>query len=55
MFPYTAKYTESESDIQNNDLLYKIHQKWQNAFESLDLLGKVGTYSRNQTFILLYV
>ena len=25
MFPYTVKYTESESDIQNNNLLYKIH------------------------------
>ena len=23
MFPYTDKYTESESDIQNNNLLYK--------------------------------
>ena len=24
MFPYTEKYTEFESDIQNNNLLYKI-------------------------------
>ena len=23
MFPYRVKYTESESDIQNNNLLYK--------------------------------
>ena len=23
MFPYTEKYKESESDIQNNDVLYK--------------------------------
>ena len=30
MFPYRAKYTESEYDIQNNDLLYKIHQQHQN-------------------------
>ena len=25
MFPYTVKYTDSESDIQDKDLLYKIH------------------------------
>ena len=24
MFPYKVKYTEPESDIHNNDLLYKI-------------------------------
>ena len=27
MFPYTIKYTESESDIQNNNLLYKAFVK----------------------------
>ena len=36
MFPYTVRYTDSESDIQNIDLLYKVHQKHQNAFEHLD-------------------
>ena len=36
MFPYTEKYTESESDIQNNDLLYKIDQQCQNTFEILE-------------------
>ena len=35
MFLYTEKYTESESDIQNNDLLYKINPKCQNTFEQL--------------------
>ena len=40
MFPYRVKYTESESDIQHNDLLYKIDQKCQNTFECLDCLGK---------------
>ena len=35
MFPYTEKYTESESDIQNNNLLYKIQPKCQNTFENL--------------------
>ena len=33
MFPYRIKYTESEYDIQNNDLLYKIHTKHQHTFE----------------------
>ena len=28
MFLYRVKYNESESDIQNNDLLYKTHQKY---------------------------
>ena len=32
MFPYTEKYTESESDIQNNNLLYKTHQQCQTTF-----------------------
>ena len=32
MFPYTEKCNESESDIQNNNLLYKIHPKCQNMF-----------------------
>ena len=31
-FPYTVEETESESDIQNNSLLYTIHQKCQNIF-----------------------
>ena len=42
MFPYTVKYTESESDIQNNNLLYKIHQNakilskcWKMNFENI--------------------
>ena len=36
MFPYTEKYTESEYEIQNKDLLYKIHNKCPNAFELLE-------------------
>ena len=31
-FPYTVEDTESESDIQDNSLLYTIHQKYQNTF-----------------------
>ena len=30
---HTEKYTGTESDIQNDNLLYKIHQKFQNIFE----------------------
>ena len=33
MFPYRVKYADSESDIQNNNLLYKINQKHQNTFK----------------------
>ena len=32
MFPYTVKYTESESDIQDINLLYNTHQQHQNTF-----------------------
>ena len=41
MFPYTEKYAESESDIQNNDLLYNIDQKCQNTFEMLQNFKKI--------------
>ena len=37
MFPYRVKYTESEHDIQNNNLLYEIHQQCQNAFDILEI------------------
>ena len=47
MFPYRVKYTESEYDIQNNDLLYKIHQKHQNTFELLK--SKSTVYPPKQT------
>ena len=45
MFPYRVTYTESEYDIQNNDLLYKIHPKCQNIFEILE-------HSENSYFII---
>ena len=32
MFLYRVEYNESESDIQNNDLSYKIDQQCQNTF-----------------------
>ena len=36
MFLYRVEYTESEYDIQNNDLLYKIGPKHQNTFDFLE-------------------
>ena len=36
MFPYRVQYADSESDIQNNDLSYKIDQQCQNTFEMLE-------------------
>ena len=47
MFPYTVKYTESEYDIQNNDLLYKAHPKHQNIFEIWK--SKSTVYPQKQT------
>ena len=40
MFPYTENYTESESDIQNNDSFYKIGEQCPKTFELLTFLGK---------------
>ena len=34
MIPYAVKYTESDSDIQNNNLLYKTRRKHKNTFET---------------------
>ena len=40
MFPYTVKNTESESDIQNINLMYKINQQCQHIFELLEHFEK---------------
>ena len=40
MFPYRAKYTESESDIQNNELLYKSTPTIQNKQDCLKMFGE---------------
>ena len=37
MIPYTVKYTESESDIQNINLLYKTHHQCQNTFKQIQI------------------
>ena len=56
MFPYRAKYTESETNIQNNDLLYKINQAHQNTFEHLETNQKFRKKEKeNRNFILLFI
>ena len=55
MFAYTAKYTESESDIQNSDLLYETHQKHQNTFEISEKSENIEQNQKHQSFILLYL
>ena len=55
MFPYRVKYHESEYDIKNNDLLYKIDQKCQNTFELLEMFGvknfKNENWKQNNIYI----
>ena len=46
MFPYRVTYNESESDIRNNDLLYKPHRKCQNAFELWEHFGKIEEFQK---------
>ena len=40
MIIYTEKYTESDKDIQNNSLLYKIHPKHLNTFQTIPNIRK---------------
>ena len=51
MIPYTEKYTESESDIQNSDLLYKKDQQCKNTFEKLE---KKETFEKVKTIKFLF-
>ena len=52
MFPFTIKYNEFESDIQNIKLLYKILQQHQVTFEHLEASETFQTF---QSFILYFV
>ena len=52
MLIYTEKYTESESDIQNNNLLYKIDQNIQKTF---DILDKIGNIEKTSKTTLIYI
>ena len=45
MFPYTEKYTESEFYIQNNNLLYKLHQQCQTMLKQRVLFSKTFEHS----------
>ena len=53
MFPYTEKYKESESDIQDNNLLYTIHQHCQNTFQKPNT-GHFSNKSNNFEKSILY-
>ena len=44
MLLYRVKYNESESDIQNTNLLFNIHQTCQNTFEILFFFKKIKTF-----------
>ena len=49
MFPYTVKYDEFESDIQSNNLLYKIRHQHQNTFDKKENVGEFQK-RKNETF-----
>ena len=64
MFPYRVKYTESEYDIQNNGLLYKIDQICQNTSEILEkekrtfqksIVFKKTRFQNDQRFIAIFM
>ena len=55
MFVYTEKYTESESDIQNNDSLYKTHQKHQNTFDLLEQFGKIEKVTISNFYFVISI
>ena len=40
MFSYRVENTDSEYDVQNNDLVYEIHQQCQNTFDSFETFSK---------------
>ena len=51
MFPYRVKYTESETDIQNINLLYKIDPQCQNTF---DFLGKIENVQKHKELFFIW-
>ena len=54
MFPYRVNYNESEYDIQNDDLLYKIHPKHQTTFEMLENIGNYIKPKITNKYIIVY-
>ena len=61
MFPYTGKYTESEYDIQNNNLLYKLDQHCQNTLEHIEIFEhfrktrKQHEFQKEKCYIYIYI
>ena len=53
MFRYRVKCNESESDIQNINLLYKIDQQCQNTFELLENKCKISKKTKTTSFNVL--
>ena len=51
MFLYRVQYNESEYDIKNNDLLYKIDQQFKIIFDIL----KIRINKQMIIFMLLFV
>ena len=53
MFSYRVKYNESEYDIKDNNLLYKIDQKCQKTF---DLFEQIGTFlKKSNSYFIIYI
>ena len=55
MFSYRVKYTESEQDIHNNDLLYKIDQQFQKTFDILEHYDFLKTSTFSKCCFELYI
>ena len=55
MVPYRVKYNESEYDIQNNDLWYKIDQQCQNTFEMLKSFEIIQKNPKIESILALLV
>ena len=55
MFPYRVKYTESEYDIQNNGLLYKTHQQYQNTFDILKKWWDSKNIKKSNCYVVIYI
>ena len=54
MFSYTIKYTETEYDTQNNDLLYKYTNNAKIHSIVWKMLEKETKHKQTHTFILSY-
>ena len=61
MLPYRVQYNESEYDIKNYNLFYRIGQQCQNTFNVLENLenvrkcSKISSISKSRIFILYHV